>query len=59
MFTGIIEAMGKVAAMTPKGGDVTLLIHSAALDFSDVQLGDSIGRSRLKFSGKCRLLPAS
>ena len=42
MFTGIIEAMGQVAAMTPKGGDVTLLIKSDALDFSDVQLGDSI-----------------
>ena len=42
MFTGIIEAMGKVASMTPKGGDVTLLIQSDELDFSDVQLGDSI-----------------
>ena len=42
MFTGIIESMGKVAAMTPKGGDVTLLIKSDGLDFSDVQLGDSI-----------------
>ncbi len=42
MFTGIIESMGKVAAMTPKGGDVTLLIKSEGLDFTDVQLGDSI-----------------
>lgn len=42
MFTGIIESMGKVAAMTPKGGDVTLLIKSEGLDFADVKLGDSI-----------------
>lgn len=42
MFTGIIETMGSIAAMTPKGGDVTLLINTGELDMSDVQLGDSI-----------------
>ena len=42
MFTGIIEAQGHVAALTPSGGDVTPRIHSDELDFGDVKLGDSI-----------------
>lgn len=42
MFTGIIEAVGRVAAIEPKGGDVRLTIDSAGLDLSDVALGDSI-----------------
>lgn len=45
MFTGIIEAMGTVAALEPKGGDVRLSIESDSLDMSDVQLGDSIATS--------------
>jgi len=45
MFTGIIEAMGVVAAVEPKGGDVRLSIESDSLDMSDVQLGDSIATS--------------
>lgn len=45
MFTGIIEAMGEITSMTPKGGDVTLRISSDRLDFSDVALGDSIAVS--------------
>jgi riboflavin synthase len=42
MFTGIIEAIGSVAAMEPKGADMRLRIDSAELDLGDVQLGDSI-----------------
>jgi riboflavin synthase len=42
MFTGIIEARGRVAAIEPRGGDVRLVIDSANLDLSDVALGDSI-----------------
>lgn len=42
MFTGIIEAQGKLQAMTPSSGDITLAVASNALDFSDVALGDSI-----------------
>ena len=42
MLTGIIEAQGRVAALTPANGDVTLRIQSAELDFGDVKLGDSI-----------------
>ncbi len=42
MFTGIIEAQGQVAALTPNKGDVVVVVRSAELDFSDVRLGDSI-----------------
>ena len=42
MFTGIIQALGTVAALQPQGGDMRLTIHTGKLDMSDVQLGDSI-----------------
>lgn len=42
MFTGIIEAQGKLQSLTPKGGDLALTVQSDQLDFSDVKLGDSI-----------------
>ena len=42
MFTGIIEAVGTLAVITPKGEDITVTVSSNALDMSDVKLGDSI-----------------
>ena len=42
MFTGIIEAVGTIVAMTNKGQDVSLRIQSGKLDLADVKLGDSI-----------------
>lgn len=42
MFTGIIQAIGEVAALQPQGVDYRLRIHSGVLDLGDVQLGDSI-----------------
>jgi len=42
MFTGIIEATGKIVAITPTQGDVRLKVQSNYLDFVDVKLGDSI-----------------
>ncbi|KLV05962.1 riboflavin synthase subunit alpha [Photobacterium aquae] len=42
MFTGIIEAVGTIAAITPKGKDVSVTVESGKLDLSDVKLGDSI-----------------
>ncbi len=42
MFTGIVEAMGKVQGLTPKGEDIILDIATGELDLSDVKLGDSI-----------------
>ena len=42
MFTGIIEALGEIRALTPKGGDVRLYVATGKLDLADVKLGDSI-----------------
>lgn len=42
MFTGIIEAVGTVRAIEPRGGDVRLSIATGKLDLGDVKLGDSI-----------------
>lgn len=42
MFTGIIEATGKIVAITPTQGDVRLKVQSDYLDFANVKLGDSI-----------------
>jgi len=42
MFTGIIEAVGKIQRMEPAGGDMRLIIDASTLDMGDVQLGDSI-----------------
>jgi riboflavin synthase len=42
MFTGIIQAIGEVAELQPRGGDVRLRIRSGKLDLADVALGDSI-----------------
>ncbi|QUJ68160.1 riboflavin synthase [Photobacterium sp. GJ3] len=42
MFTGIIEAVGRIQALTAKGQDVSVTVESGKLDLSDVKLGDSI-----------------
>lgn len=42
MFTGIIQAVGRVAEVAAHGDDARLLIDAAALDLNDVALGDSI-----------------
>lgn len=42
MFTGIIEALGKVKRMQAAGGDMRLEIDTGNLDMSDVRKGDSI-----------------
>lgn len=42
MFTGIIQAVGEVAAIQPSGGDMRLYIRTGKLPLDDVQLGDSI-----------------
>lgn len=42
MFTGIIQAVGTVAAVDPKGADVRLRLLTGKLDLTDVRLGDSI-----------------
>ena len=42
MFTGIIEATGKLTELTRNQGDLTVRVSSPNLDMGDVQLGDSI-----------------
>lgn len=42
MFTGIVEAVGTILAIIPKGEDVTIKVDAGKLDMSDVHLGDSI-----------------
>ena len=45
MFTGIIQAVGRISAIEPHGGDVRLRIASGALALGDVRPGDSIAVS--------------
>jgi len=45
MFTGLIEGVGRVAALEPRGGDVRLRIDVGSLPFADVGLGESIAVS--------------
>jgi riboflavin synthase len=42
MFTGIIAAIGKIDAVQPKGGDLSLKVATQKLNLSDIALGDSI-----------------
>lgn len=45
MFTGIIQAVGEVAVLEPKGVDRRVRIRTGRLDLRDVGLGDSIAVS--------------
>jgi riboflavin synthase len=42
MFTGIIQAVGKISALTPQGGDVRLGVDTGNLSLEAVRVGDSI-----------------
>ncbi len=42
MFTGIIQSVGCIAQIQPRGEDTRLYIKTGKLDLADVQLGDSI-----------------
>lgn len=42
MFTGIIQAIGKVGQLEARGGDVRIGIEAARLDWGRVSIGDSI-----------------
>ena len=45
MFTGLIEGVGSIAALEPRGGDMRLRIAAGTLAFDDVSLGESIAVS--------------
>ena len=42
MFTGIIEGLGRLAALDKRGGDARLVIEVGGLPFNEVRLGESI-----------------
>lgn len=42
MFTGIIEAVGKIVSLETRGGEARLCLYTGALDMADVRHGDSI-----------------
>lgn len=42
MFTGIIEAVGTIRAIEPRGGDVRLSVEGGGLDLAGTDIGDSI-----------------
>ncbi len=45
MFTGIIQAVGSIAALEQRGGDMRLSVNAGKLPMADVGLGDSIAVS--------------
>jgi riboflavin synthase len=45
MFTGIIQAVGKIAAIEQKGSDARLRVDAGRLDMANVNTGDSIAVS--------------
>lgn len=45
MFTGIIQAIGKINTLERRGGDARLRVAGGKLDLADVKLGDSIAVS--------------
>lgn len=42
MFTGIIQSVGQIRRLDPRGGDVRLSIGTGKLPLADLSLGDSI-----------------
>lgn len=42
MFTGIIQAVGRIASREARGSGARLVLDSATLDLADVAIGDSI-----------------
>ncbi|MGH8403338.1 MAG: riboflavin synthase, partial [Gammaproteobacteria bacterium] len=42
MFTGIVQAVGKMRALEAHSGDVRVRIETGALDLNTVSIGDSI-----------------
>ncbi len=45
MFTGIVQAVGKIRACETRGGDLRLRIDTCTLDLGSVRIGDSIAVS--------------
>jgi riboflavin synthase len=42
VFTGIVQSIGRLARITPRGGDLELEIEAHALDDARLKIGDSV-----------------
>jgi riboflavin synthase len=42
MFTGIVQDIGRIESLSPRGGDVRLAVRVGRLDLSKIAVGDSI-----------------
>ena len=45
MFTGLIQAVGRIASLEPRGGDLRLRVATGSLPMDDVRPGESIAVS--------------
>lgn len=45
MFTGIIQSIGRIRAIEPRGGDLRIVVEAGTLAMDDVREGDSIAVS--------------
>jgi len=45
MFTGIVQAMGRIRSLEPRGGDLRLTVETGGLELAGVVVGDSIAVS--------------
>ncbi len=45
MFTGIVQSIGELRSLTPRQGDVELLVAARGLELASVAIGDSISVS--------------
>ncbi len=45
MFTGIVQGVGRIRSVEPRGGDVVLWIETGPVPLADVQVGGSISVS--------------
>ncbi|MDH5693615.1 MAG: riboflavin synthase [Gammaproteobacteria bacterium] len=45
MFTGLVQAMGKIKSIQDQGGDKRIVIETTGLDLKQAKLGDSIAVS--------------
>ncbi|MBK7903833.1 MAG: riboflavin synthase [Proteobacteria bacterium] len=45
MFTGIVQGVGTVRAIEPRGGDVTVVFDTAGVSLADLKLGGSVAVS--------------
>ena len=42
MFTGLVQGVGRLRSLEPRGGDMRLCIDVGSLPFADVRMGESI-----------------